>query len=790
MTTACILYRSDSLASVNIFRGEGRTVYAVGLSPDGKTIFFGNSPDADATGMRPLEKSISLEDFTIGRFTGPPHALRSLRSLYSNNFKFDGGLFNRIITVNGKKVMLPNEFDGIWSYTFTPDGRYAIVGSNFSMYRIDAATGSITGEFRGHNGPVTDLCVSQDSKFVYSTGSDQTIRIWPMDDFTGTHEFWDIKTLGNHWTGFINSYYRNIDVSSQAGMRLLYNSIRRDFPHYEYVEMLVKSFPHTRPVASIFVSNDDGFLMWTPDFHYFGDKKLFKHVGWLINQGEDREGKYYTFDQFDLKYNRPDILLGRLKTVSPGTISGYREMYLRRLQRYGFSEKSLTSDLHVPEVSISADAPDMKGGAGPDSVRLKIRARDGKFPLDRINIYHNRVPLYGAGGISIRNKNTREHEAEITVPVISGRNQLQVEAVNTRGARSFLETLQVHGGLPGRKPDLYIATVGISSYRNSLPEKIDGEEFTRDIAPRAGAGEKSILLQCYVKKNRDYVLKIGIAREILERADAILGPLGYSMNLKFADKDAADIVAAYKECALFGSTLELRLDNEKGVADNLSKVGGFFSRARTGDMVLLFVAGHGLKDVSGNYYFATHDIDFDNPRPRGYLFDQITALFDGAPSLTRLLLVDTCFSGEAESAAKANTAEVKTKSGRGLVRTSAVGNRGSRAFAAVNARPDYLKNSIFADIRNSTGATVITSSGGSETSFEGVDDEGRTIRNGIFTHSYLSGVRKYRCDSNRDGKVQISEITRWVYDMVRELTGGRQNPTLRKENVEFDYTIY
>jgi WD40 repeat protein len=784
------VYRSDSLARVNIFRGEGRTVYAVGLSPDGKKLYFGNRPDADKTGMRPLEKSISLEDFSIGRFTVPPHALRSLRSLYSNNFKFDGGLFNRIITVNGKKVMLPNEFDGIWSYTFTPDGRYAIVGSNFSMYRIDAASGSITGEFRGHNGPVTDLCVSPDSKFVYSAGSDQTIRIWPMDNFTGTHEFWDIKILGAHWTGFINSHYRNIDVSNQAGMRLLYNSIRRDFPHYEHVEMLVKSFPHTRPVASIFVSNDDGFIMWTPDFHYFGDKRLYKHVGWLINQGEDREGRYYTFDQFDLKYNRPDILLGRLKTVSPGTISGYREMYLRRLRRYGFSEKSLSGEMHVPDLSISAEGPLVKNGAAQGSVRLKIRARDGKSALDRINIYHNRVPLYGPGGIGIRNKNTREHDVEVTVPLISGRNQLQAEAVNVRGARSLLETIQVHADLPRLKPDLYIATAGISTYRNSLPEKIDADDFTRDIMPRAGDAEKSVLLNCYVQKKQDYVLKSGVTREMLDRVDAILGPLGYSMNLKYADKDAADIVAAYRECALFNKVHELRLDNEKGVADGLSKVGRFFSRAGTGDMVLLFVAGHGLRDGSGNYYFATHDIDFDNPRPRGYLFDQITALLDGAPSLTRLLLVDTCFSGEADSAANSNTADVKTKSGRGLVRTRVVGSRGSRAFAAVSARPDYLKNSIFADIRNSTGATVITSSGGSETSFEGVDDEGRTIRNGIFTHSYLSGVRKYRCDSNRDGKVQISEITRWVYDMVRELTGGRQNPTLRKENVEFDYTVY
>ncbi|HPA71998.1 MAG TPA: WD40 repeat domain-containing protein, partial [Spirochaetota bacterium] len=619
------LYASDSLSSVKTFRGEGRTVYTVGLSPDGKTIFFGNNPEEDASRLHPVEKSISLSDFTVARHEGPPHYLRSLRGVNGMDFKFDGGLYNRTIIINGKKVMLPNQFDGIWSYAFSPNGKYAVVGSNFSLFRIDAATGAITGEFRGHNGPVTDVCVSPDSRLVYSAGSDQTIRIWPLEKFTGEHEFWDIKTLGAHWKGFLDAYYKHLDVSNQAGMRQLYRAVRRDFPHYEYTEMMVKSYPYAVPVASIFVNNDNRFLMWTPDFYYFGDKSLFRHVGWLINRGEEREGKYYTFDQFDLKYNRPDILLERLGTVPRSVIMGYREMYQRRLGRYGFTEKSLSGQLHVPEVALSLLRRD-GSDASADRAYLKIGASDSMFALDRINIYHNRVPLHGTGGISVRRLNTRRHSMEVTIPLVGGRNQIQVEAVNAAGARSYLETIHIHGDAPRRKGELYLATVGISTYRNSLPKKIEAKDFISDIVKKLGNPEKNILKKCYSINNTVYELQPGISRGLFAQADSILKPLGYSMNLNYADKDAEDVVSAYRSSGNFTGVRVLRLDNEKGVAKNLSEVKRFFSAARTDDMVMLFVAGHGLKDRENNYYFATHDVDFDDPRRKGYLFEQITSL--------------------------------------------------------------------------------------------------------------------------------------------------------------------
>ncbi|MCH2233127.1 MAG: hypothetical protein MK078_02655 [Crocinitomicaceae bacterium] len=63
-------------------------------------------------------------------------------------------------------------------------------------------------------------------------------------------------------------------------------------------------------------------------------------------------------------------------------------------------------------------------------------------------------------------------------------------------------------------------------------------------------------------------------------------------------------------------------------------------------MVLVFVAGHGVLDEKFDYYFASHDIDFQHPAERGIPYEKIEDLLDGIKALKKLLILDTCHSGE------------------------------------------------------------------------------------------------------------------------------------------------
>jgi len=44
--------------------------------------------------------------------------------------------------------------------------------------------------------------------------------------------------------------------------------------------------------------------------------------------------------------------------------------------------------------------------------------------------------------------------------------------------------------------------------------------------------------------------------------------------------------------------------------------------------------------------------------------------------------------------------------------------------------------------------------------------------------------------SAADGEVTVSELRSYVTEQVQELTNGRQKPTSRQENVEFDFRVW
>ena len=153
----------------------------------------------------------------------------------------------------------------------------------------------------------------------------------------------------------------------------------------------------------------------------------------------------------------------------------------------------------------------------------------------------------------------------------------------------------------------------------------------------------------------------------------------------------------------------------------------------------------------------------------------------------KLLLIDTCHSGEVDK--EESELVVSNTSGEGTVTS-----RSFRGVKVANKKGDGpslgLQNSaelvqeLFADLRRGSGAMVISSAGGAEYAYEAEE-----WSNGVFTFAVLEGLSKKKADENQDGEIRVSELRDYVTNRVQSLTQGKQTPTSRRENLEYDFRI-
>ena len=90
----------------------------------------------------------------------------------------------------------------------------------------------------------------------------------------------------------------------------------------------------------------------------------------------------------------------------------------------------------------------------------------------------------------------------------------------------------------------------------------------------------------------------------------------------------------------------LPLTNAEATRTNIVNAKSWLMQSKPHDLVVIFAAGHGMTDPQANYYFGTHNIEATDPSKNGLPYEGFEDLLDGIPALQKVLLLDTCFSGE------------------------------------------------------------------------------------------------------------------------------------------------
>jgi len=185
-------------------------------------------------------------------------------------------------------------------------------------------------------------------------------------------------------------------------------------------------------------------------------------------------------------------------------------------------------------------------------------------------------------------------------------------------------------------------------------------------------------------------------------------------------------------------------------------------------------------DSDLNYFLAAYDVNFEKPREGGIPYESLEDLLDGIPARKKLMLIDACHSGEID---KDEVAIVENTVTSGDITFRAVGSTGIKQVGLNNSFE--LMKELFSDIRKSSGTMIISSAGGTEYAMEG--DQ---WNNGVFTYCLLNGLKNGDADINRDGKIMMSEINKYVRLKVAELTDGKQQPTNRAEVFDVDFRMW
>jgi len=553
---------------------------------------------------------------------------------------------------------------------------------------------------QGHTLAVLGADFSPDGNLLATASADRTARLWDMR--TGSL----VTTLAGHAA----------EVDSVA-----FSHDNRYVATASYdLTVKVWDLATRAEVATIVTIGADGYVIETPDHYYTASRQGFESVSFRLGE------TIVPVELFDLRLNRPDLVLQRFGYAPAELLALYEKAYKKRLKKMRIDEAALRPEYHLPTARIASELP----VSTPErTLQLQVTADDDRFPLDRLLVYVNDVPIHGSAGLDLRAEKSRHHERSLAVELLPGRNKIQVSTLNSAGTESRKDTVEVVSTAPAPGSDLYVVSVGVSKY-----------------------------------------------------ADV-------KMNLKYAAKDAQDIAKLFKSRgSRFGKVEVLQILDGEARRENILAVRQRLLGTKIDDQVVVFVAGHGMLDTNLDYYFVTHDFDRARPNARGLSYEQLESLLDGIPARRKLMMMDTCHSGEVDEDA-IRTPPPLPGAGTGARADDVKMASDFRTFSYAGAiqspdRSHEVLAQLFADLRRGSGAAVISSASGAEFALESAQ-----WQNGVFTFSVLQGLTSGSADLDRDGTIRVSELREYVVGEVHRLTRGVQTPTSRRENLEFDFPV-
>jgi hypothetical protein len=441
-------------------------------------------------------------------------------------------------------------------------------------------------------------------------------------------------------------------------------------------------------VLALFVHPDGRrWVVWTPAGYYDTSPGGEELIGWHVNNSKDRQGDFYPVSRFRGAKYRPDVVS---KVLEAGDEA--QAVRLADAEREKKTEDTTIAAALPPVVTITSPENGSQVSVADVTLHYRVRTPNGE-PVTGIRALVDGRPVADNRGVKLAVKEGEEQTLAVTIP---GRDcEVSVIAENRFAASVPARVRLAWAGTEPSdplKPKLYLLAVGISAYQNQdlrlgYPAK-DARDFAA--AMQAQEGQRGLYRKVEVKLLRD------------------------------APKD-----------------------------DILDGLEWLQQQVTSRDVGVIFLAGHGVDDPNGVYYFLPANVDLDHLKRTALIYTDIKTTLTSIAGKA-VMFVDTCHSGNVMGA--------------------------RRGVADINAVVNELASA-------ENGVVVFAASTGRQYSLE--DPQ---WQNGAFTKALVEGIGG-KAEVGDKGKITIDMLDLYISERVKELTGGRQTPTTTKPSTVPDFPL-
>lgn len=230
---------------------------------------------------------------------------------------------------------------------------------------------------------------------------------------------------------------------------------------------------------------------------------------------------------------------------------------------------------------------------------------------------------------------------------------------------------------------------------------------------------------------------------LLVVTDTHADPTFRALQAPQADADA--LAAVLRDPLIGGYEVETLVN--RAADDVRRRLNRLFGEADRDDMILCYVSGHGVKDLSGQLHLVTTDTEHQLLPTTAVAASLLRELIDNSRARRAVLWLDCCYSGAFPA------------------------GRSPKAEGTVDVVAQLTAQS-------GRGCAVMTASTAIQYAFErGPDPQVRgSAQPSVFTDAIVRGLRTGAADLNADGVIDADELYVFVHDEVKRSTPD-QTPT-------------